>query len=347
MPRVSVVVVSYNSRRYLERCLASLLEQRGPSFEVILVDNGSTDGGPEDVIRRHPAVRMVRSPENRHYTGGNNLGFAHAVGDLLASVNVDTEVAPGWLAGLVDELDRHPEAGLVTSKICLYQDRGRLNTCGNLVHVSGLGFCRGLGEPAARYAEPCDVPAISGAAFIARRSLLDEIGGFDESFYAYVEDTDLSLRAALAGHAVRYAPDSIVHHDYELAMRPEKFHLLERNRRRALQKVLRPSTRRLLWPALALADLMTLAFALRGGRAYLKAWWRARRWAGEHRAEMHAAHVAAQATRRVSDGALLARISSGIPEGQLGLPGPLARIVAPVAAAAFAAATLPARLLVR
>ena len=345
-PRVSVVVVSYNSRAYLERCLAALTAQEGPPFEIILVDNGSTDGSPE-VAASFPGIRLLRSPTNLHYTGGNNLAFAEAAGELLASVNVDTEVAPGWLAGLVAALDGDPAAGLATSKVCLYGDRARLNTCGNVVHVSGLAFCRGLGEPAERYGMAAEVPAISGAAFMARRTLIEEIGAFDESFFAYVEDTDLSLRAALAGHRILYAPESVVYHDYDLAMRPEKFYLLERNRRLPLLKVLRPSTRRLLWPALALADLMTLAFALRSGRPYLAAWFRARRWRRQHRARLAAVHQAVQATRRVGDRVLLERLSCRLPATQLGLPGRLGTAAAALAGGAFALASAPARLLAR
>lgn len=346
-PRVSIIVVAFNSGRYLEACLQALLAQDHPSFEVILVDNGSGDGGPEAVERLHPEVRVIRSESNLHYTGGNNLGFAAARGELVGSINPDTEVAPGWLSALVDALDGHPEAGLVTSRVCLLEDRTRLNTCGNLVHVSGLGFCRGLGEPADRYPDIAEVPAISGAAFLARRSLIEQIGGFDESFTAYVEDTDLSLRAALAGYSVLYAPASVVFHDYELRMRPEKFYLLERNRQLPLRKVLRRRTLVMLWPALALGDLMTLAFAVRGGRAYLAARRRARRWRRDNRDLLAAARSQAQRHRRVSDRDLLRRLSAGVPAAQLGLPSSLAPLVALLASAAFALAALPARLFAR
>ena len=346
-PRISVVVVSYQSRRYLETCVSALLTQSADPFEVILVDNGSTDGGPEEVERLHPGVRVVRSPVNRHYTGGNNLGFAEARGELLASVNVDTEVAPGWLAALAAALDAHPDAGLVTSRVCLLRQRDHLNTCGNLVHVSGLGFCRGLGLPSGSFPRLEEVPAISGSAFMTRRRVIDELGGFDEDFFAYVEDTDLSLRAALAGHRILYVPESVVFHDYELAMRPEKFYLLERNRLMPLIKVFRPRTLLALAPALALGELMTLTFALKGGRQYLAAKGRAWRWLLQHRATLRRRHADAQTHRRVSDGALLRRLTAGIPADQLGLPRPLARVMAPVATAAFSLAMLPARLLVR
>lgn len=346
-PRVSIVVVAFNSRPYLGTCLSTLLAQDYPSFEVILVDNASDDGGPEEVERLHPEVRVIRSGSNLHYTGGNNLGFAAAGGELIGSINPDTEVASGWLSALVEALDSNPAAGLVTSRVCLYKDRDRLNTCGNVVHLSGLGFCRGLGEPVDSYPEATEVPAISGAAFLARRSLLEEIGGFDETFTAYVEDTDLSLRAALAGYSVIYAPASVAFHDYTLRMRPEKFYLLERNRQLPLRKVLDRRTLLLLSPALVLGDLMTLVFALRGGPAYLGAWRRARRWRRENRHVLEAGRRAAQSHRRVTDRHLLRRLSTRLPVEQLGLPLPLARPVARLASAMFALAAAPARLLAR
>ena len=343
-PRVSVVVVSYNSARYLRRCLDALLTQEHPSFEVILVDNGSTDGSLDSV---DPRVRVVRTPANLHYTGGNNLGFREARGELLASVNVDTEVEPGWLAALEAALDSDPGTGLATSKVLLDGDRDRVNACGNLVHISGLGFCRGLGEPASRRSSDEDVPSISGAAFMTRRAVIDQVGGFDESFYAYVEDTDLSLRVRLAGYRVVMVAGSVVHHDYELRMRPEKFRYLERNRQLPFRKVFKERTLRLLWPALRLADLMTFASAALGGPEYLAARRTARAEARQMVRELSAARAQAQATRRVTDRELLRHVSAAIPAGQLGVPGPLAAVVAPLAAAAFWLAMLPARLLTR
>lgn len=342
-----MIVVCTNERAYLLDCLPSLLGQDHPDFEVLVVDNASTDGSPELVERDFPAVRLVRNAANLGYVGANNAGFREARGALLVVVNPDTEAAPGWLSALDRGLAAHPEAGLATSRIALFDRRELLNTCGNVVHVTGIGFCRGLNRPLGSYPEPGPVASVSGCAFAIRREVLEEIGGFDEDFFAYVEDTDLSLRAALAGYSCLYVPDSVIYHRYALRMRPQKFFFLERNRLLLLLKHLRPGTLAALLPALLAGEFLTGGFALLRGPGYVAAKLRAWGWIARNRGRIRAGRARVQALRRVPDSQLLALLTPVLPGDQLLGGGRVAALLAGAATAVFSVLYGFARLVVR
>jgi GT2 family glycosyltransferase len=308
-PLVSVIIVTFNARRHIACCLDALLAQTYPTLEIIVVDNGSSDGTADDVAAQFPDVRLVRSPRNLGYAGGNNLGVVHAHGEFLAFLNPDTEAAPGWLAGLVRVLDGDATRGLATSKILLFDRRDRINTCGNDVHYTGLAFCRGLEQPATAFKQAEDVAAVSGAAFLMRRDLFTQLGGFDERFFMYLEDTDLSWRAALAGYRCVFAPDSIVYHHYAVRISASKTFYLERNRYLLLLRNCRAATLLLLSPALLLVEAVTGGYAALRGPAHLaaklRAWW----WIPRHWPAIVSARRCVQRERRVGDGAVLRRFS--------------------------------------
>jgi GT2 family glycosyltransferase len=340
-----VIVVITNEAGFIPDCLGSLLGQDQPDYEVIVVDNASTDGGPELIEREYARVRLIRNASNLGYVGANNVGFAAASGSVLAVVNPDTRMEPGWLRGLVDAVS-DPAIGLATSQALLYDEPGLVNACGNDVHVSGLGFCHGLGRPRDSVrAGP--VAAVSGCGFAIRRDVLDAIGGFDEMFWAYVEDTDLSFRARLAGYQIAYAPASVLFHRYALRMRPAKFFHIERNRRLLLWKNLRVSTLVLLAPALLLGELMMWAFALLRGPAYLREKARADAWLIRERKRWRRARAGAQALRKVGDRDLLPWLTARLDPAQVVGEGGVGRAIGAVATFAFAIAAAPARLLAR
>jgi GT2 family glycosyltransferase len=137
-----------------------------------------------------------------------------------------------------------------------------VNACGNEVHLSGLTLCRGMGQPSKAYDAPCEVGAVSGAAFLMRRELFEHLGGFDASFFLYMEDVDLSLRARLAGKRILYVPEAVVYHDYQLHFGRRKIFYQERNRYRMLLKIFRWRTLLALLPALLLAEAVTWGFVL-------------------------------------------------------------------------------------
>jgi GT2 family glycosyltransferase len=211
-PDASVVIVSFNGRAHLERCLEAVLAQRGPSFEVIVVDNGSSDGSVAYLGERFPSVRVVALPVNAGFAAGNNRGAAVAVSSRLVFLNNDTEVESGWLAALVAAADTNAHTGLVTSKIVFLHDPSILDSAGDAWTRAGGAFKRGHGRPAAEYAARQPVFGACGASFLIAKRLFDECGGFDEEFFLSHEDVDLSYRVRLRGYGCLYEPASVVRH---------------------------------------------------------------------------------------------------------------------------------------
>lgn len=305
--RVSVIIVNYNGQAYLDKCLHSLLLGFNKDDEIILVDNASTDGSAEHVAQTFPTVRIIYSDINQGFAGGCNLGGRRATGQYLAFLNPDTVVVPGWLDALIAALEADPRMGLATSKILLLDDRDRINTCGNEMHYTGLTLCRGLGTNCDTLTRGGEVSAVSGAAFAIRRELFEALHGFDESFFMYMEDTDLSWRARLAGYRCLYVPDSVVYHDYTLRFGPQKTFYQERNRYVMLLKGLQWRTLLLLLPALLLAELVTWGFVIVRERRQWANKARAYAWVWGHWPDILASRRQTQALRRVRDRDLIAQ----------------------------------------
>lgn len=317
--KTSVIVVAYNSRRHLPACLSSILAAIGPLDELIIVDNGSSDGSAELVERHFPQARLIRGA-NVGYAGGNNCGAAAARGEYLVFLNPDTVIAPGAIEALVAPLRASGDIGLTTACIVHLSRPELVNACGNTMHVSGLTYCRGAGRPRAAYDAPADVDAVSGAAFAIPRDLFEELGGFDERFFLYCEDTDLSWRARLAGKRCCYVPEALVYHDYQVGYSPTKAFYVERNRHLMLLKNLDRSTYLRLLPVLLLAELVTWGFLLLQGPRYwlvkprvYHAIWR-EIWAPGH------ARRAAGPAHRQSNIQLVARMTHRLEFAQLADP---------------------------
>ncbi len=312
----SVIVVSYNSRGYLDGCLDSLITQLDPDDELIVVDNGSTDGSAEFVAAQYPQVRLLRS-ENVGYAGGNNRGAEIARGDYLVFLNPDTIVMPGALSALVAPLRTNPRDALSTACI-VFMDRPEvINTCGNTMHYTGLTYCRGAGRPVGDYAQPVEVDAVSGAAFAIRRQVFEELGGFDERFFMYVEDTDLSLRARLAGYRCLYVPAAVIKHDYRPAYSPNKAFYLERNRHLMLLKNLTRATYLRLLPGLALSEVVTWGYLLLKGARYWGIKVRVYRWLWQHRGTMVAEAQRTQRRRQRNDREVVGQMTHRLEFDQL------------------------------
>ena len=305
VPRASIIIVNYNGRDDLMQCLRSLQTAGHAGDEIIVVDNASGDGSAEQVEADFPQVRLVRSGLNAGIGHGNNLGAAHAHGIYLAFLNPDTLVAPGWLDALLATLESSPKVGLATAKILLREDPERINTCGGDTHLTGLTLCRGMGRRKEELTDPAAVGAVSGAAFAMRRVLFQQLGGFDGSFFMYMEDTDLSWRARLAGFTCQYAPGAVVYHRYTLRFGPDKTYYQERNRYLMLLKGLRWPTLLLMLPALLLAEVVTWGFVLRNDRLRWRNKLRAYGYVPRHWPAILAARRQVQAQRGAADRAVL------------------------------------------
>lgn len=304
--RASVIIVSHNSRKDLEICLSSLIPTIQVQDELIVVDNASADGSAAFIAQNYPDVRLICNRKNLGFGWGCNLGASNAHGEYLVFLNPDTRVTPDWLDPLVDVLASDPEVGLVTPKILLLSNPQCVNTCGNEIHISGLTLCRGIGLPHTAFPLREDVNAVSGAAFAIRKDLFISLGGFDEKFFMYMEDTDLSMRARLAGYRIIYTPDSVVYHDYTLAFGPHKTFYQERNRYLMLLKNFRWQTLLALLPALLLVEVITWGFVLLIERRNLLNKIKAYAWLAAHWREIILARCKTQALRKAHDRELIA-----------------------------------------
>ena len=211
-PDISVVIVSWNGRAFLDACLTAVSLQEGVDAETILVDNASTDGTTDHVRTRFPWVRIVALPTNLGFAGGNNAGVREARGRLVALLNNDTVPDPGWLRALSAGLDERNGFALVTSRIVYMHDPGRIDSAGDGLLRWGGAFKRHHGAPVAAAAQSAEVFGVCGAACLMPVAVFNELGGFDEDFFASHEDVDLSYRARLLGYRCRYVAGAVVRH---------------------------------------------------------------------------------------------------------------------------------------
>jgi GT2 family glycosyltransferase len=230
---ISVVVVNWNRKELLRACLASLARQDDVPFETIVVDNGSVDGSAEMASQEFRA-HVIRNSENRGFCAANNQGIAAARGEFIALLNNDAEAEPGWLAALVRACQKGPEVGMAASKILVWEDPRRIDKAGHLIFLDGQNRGRGTGAlDRGQFDREEEVLWPDGCAALYRRQMLDQIGGFDEDFFAYGDDAELGLRARIAGWKCLYAPEAVVRHHRGATLgkgSAARLELIERNR---------------------------------------------------------------------------------------------------------------------
>jgi GT2 family glycosyltransferase len=237
---ISVVVVTWNRRDLLRSCLQSLTRQKlERPLEVIVVDNGSDDGSPEMALQEFPGnatfrLRLIRNQVNVGFCAANNQGFQVSESEFVALLNNDAEAEPDWLAALVRAFEGRPDIGMAASKILVHEDPRRIDKAGHLIYPDGQNRGRGSGElDVGQYDRVEEVLWPDGCAAMYRRAMLDQIGGFDEDFFAYADDAELGLRARIAGWKCLYMPAARVRHHRgaTLGLRSERrLVLIERNR---------------------------------------------------------------------------------------------------------------------
>lgn len=211
--RVAVLVVAYNSKAHLARQVAALEAQTFRDFRVVLIDNGSRPEERPDPKAAPEWLAIIQSKDNLGFAGGNNRA-AQDAGDaeFLALLNPDAFPEPGWLAALVAAADRWPHAAAFGSTQLLDADPSRLDGAGDALHVLGIPWRGGLGNPASAVPPEGETFAACGAAMLVRKADFDAVGGFDERFFCYVEDIDLAFRLRLRDRVTMQIPDAIVRH---------------------------------------------------------------------------------------------------------------------------------------
>lgn len=267
-PKVSVVIVNWNGRRWLESCLPALAGQTYRQFEIILVDNGSEDDSVAWLAEHWPDVRVLTLTQNTGFAAANNRGIEVASGTWIATLNNDTVVNSNWLANLVASADG-PEVGMVASMVVFWDEPGRVDAAGIEVDVAGMAWNRGHGRRVDEIPVVDEVFGPNGAAALYRRQMLAEIGAFDEDYFAYYEDVDLAWRARRAGWRCRYAPAAVVRHWHSATGGQSpwlKTYLVSRNR---LWTIIKNYHRwRLFYrlPLIVLVDLFALVYRLAADR---------------------------------------------------------------------------------
>jgi GT2 family glycosyltransferase len=263
-PTLSVIVVTYNEREMVERCLPPLVDQLEDGDELIVADNRSTDGSAEAVRRLAPGAVVLEMPSNDGIMAACNAAAARASGDLLLKLDADTVVSPGFCDAIrrpaTDGRGWAAWMGLVT------MDGGRLiNSDGGVVHFTGISWAGGVGEPVAcAPSAPAEVGFVSGACMAVTREAWREHPGFPPEYFLYFEDVDYSLRIVLSGGRVGIEPAARVDHLYDFKG-GRKWRLLERNRWATVVRTYPGELLLLLAPALLATELALLAIAFAGG----------------------------------------------------------------------------------
>lgn len=206
---------NWNGKEFLLVCLDSLQDQSLTDFQIIVVDNGSTDGSQELIKASYPHVQLVALDKNYGFAGGVNRGIQDAINagaEYVALFNNDATADKDWLKNLLSTAETNPKAGIVTSKF-LKLDKKTIDSTGDFYSIWGLPFPRGRGQTDnGQYDNKNEVFAASGGASLYRVETLKQIGLFDEDFFAYYEDVDISFRAQLAGWKVLFEPKAVAYH---------------------------------------------------------------------------------------------------------------------------------------
>jgi len=268
--KLAIVILNWNGKHYLERFLGKLIKRSSVSGVFIVVaDNGSNDGSQDWVKINYPQITLIEFKKNYGFTGGYNRALNQIDSDYYLLLNSDVEVTEGWLEPLINSMDRMSEVGVCMPKIISAFEKNRFEysgASGGFIDVLGYPFCRGrilsnIEVDCAQYNSDREIFWASGAAFMIRSSLFHDLGGFDNDFFAHMEEIDLCWRAKLAGWQVWAFPDSVVYHVGGGTLpndSPRKLFFNYRNNLLMLYKNL-PSNR--LWFVLTLRFIMDYASA--------------------------------------------------------------------------------------
>ncbi len=242
LPDVDIIIVNYNGLEYIPACLESLFKTDYPSFTVMVVDNGSRDGSVKWIQKNYPRVKTILNNKNLGFGKATNIGLRVAGSSLIAFLNSDTVVEKDWLRPLVEALGEDSSVAATCSKLLFMKHPRVLNGVGGGMNYVGYGYDIGIYEiDNGQFSEKQDVFFPCAAACVLKKSVFEEIGGFDEKFFMYHEDVDLGWRMRLKGHGIKCVPDSVVYHAFGGAS-PKSGNLVFRNnlgQRHALRSLIK------------------------------------------------------------------------------------------------------------
>ncbi len=267
----SIIVLNYNAGNLLLDCVESIFKTKSHKFEVIIIDNVSTDNSHKKCKEEFPQVRLIENKENLGYCEGNNVGIRNAKGEFIVILNPDTKVEPNWLEELFKAYEIFGE-GLYQPKIMAFKNN-LFESGGNMLQVFGFGYSKGRGvEDKGQYDKAGEIGYASGACLFTKTNILKKIGLFDPFIFLYHDDLDLGWRAAQLGIKSFYASKSKIYHagSYNYKWSAKKFYWLERNRHYCLLTHYSKKTFYKMLPAIVLIEIIMLIFYISKGFTKMK-----------------------------------------------------------------------------
>ena len=266
-PLVSIIILNYNAGNLLLNCVDSVFKSTYPNFEVLVVDNISTDNSHVICKEKFEKIHLIENKENLGYCEGNNVGIRNANGEFIVILNPDTIVEPNWLNHLMSAYNEFGE-GLYQPKFFSLNEKLVLQSTGNMLHIFGFGFARDKGKIDDEKMESVEkINYASGTCLFTSKIVLDKIGLLDPFLFLYHDDLDLGWRAAHIGINSFYVPKSIIYHaeSYSIKWSSKKFYWLERNRKYCLLTHYSKETYAKMRLSLFLVDLCVWLFYLSKG----------------------------------------------------------------------------------
>lgn len=210
--KVTIIIPNYNGKHFMESCLASLQEQTCKNFEILVVDNASSDGSVEYMKGHYPEIKVIALDKNYGFSRAVNVGIKHSRTPFVILLNNDTTVDPHYVEEMLRAIEKSPKIFSVSSKMIQMYHPELIDSAGDLYTILGWGVCRGSGRPISNYTETDEIFTACAGAAIYRRSAFARIGYFDENHFAYLEDIDVGYRAKIYGYKNMYCPTALVYH---------------------------------------------------------------------------------------------------------------------------------------
>lgn len=259
---LSIVILNYNGMNFLENCIESIVRETNHENEIIVVDNKSPDSSGEVFSKKYPKIKFILNKKNVGVPEGLNIGIKNSNGEYIVLLNNDLVVTPDWFQPLLEAYKKNGIA-LYQPKFVKMTDSSIIDGVGNMINIFGFGFAREKGmKDNGQYSDLEEISYASGTCMFAPRKIFDEIGLFDEKFFAYHEELDIGWRARLFGYNSYFVPQSVIKHFGSASWKwsGEKFYLLERNRWLVLLKNYSIFTLLRLLPSLLLIEFFMLGF---------------------------------------------------------------------------------------
>jgi hypothetical protein len=270
---VSIIILNYNAGKLLHECVESIFKSHNKNFEVILVDNASSDKTYKQCKEKFNDITLLENKKNLGYCEGNNVGIRHAQGEFIVVLNPDTLVEPDWLDELISAYENNGD-GIYQPKILANTDHGMLLSTGQVLQLFGFGYSREKGDKDTDIHNKLEkISYASGTCLFTTKKILEKLNFFDPFLFAYHDDLDLCWRAAMIGINSFYVPTSIIYHPiegYSFKWSTFKFYLMERNRQYCLLTHFSKSTYLKMLPALILTDIAVGCFYFKKGMLIAK-----------------------------------------------------------------------------